>query len=167
MWFKKRIKEEKLENVPVYDEEPYQGRTFEKFKESQELPDEKTVFLDLVSSFNDEWNSIDSLMDEIESRPVGMDITETRIELISENDIEDFVPDRTIAEMEAVLLHRTDYLYSNWYSVDLDEKYSLEGLIHYNSREKNIEVCLVARTHKRQDAVIRYRDTRTGKVIDV
>ena len=91
MWFKKRIKKEKLENVPVYDEEPYQGRTFEKFKESQNLPDEKTVFLDLVSSFNDEWNSIDSLIDEIESRPVGMDITETRMELISENDIEDFV----------------------------------------------------------------------------
>ena len=163
MWFKKRIKKEKLENVPVYDEEPYQGRTFEKFKESQNLPDEKTVFLDLVSSFNDEWNSIDSLMDEIESRPVGMDITETRMELISEDNIEDFVPDRTIAEIEAVLLHRADYSYSNWYSVNLDGNYALEGLIHYNSSNKNVEVYLVARTKERQDDVAHYRATRKEK----
>lgn len=163
MWFKKRIKEEKLENAPVYDEEPYQGRTFEKFKDSQELPDEKTVFLELVSYFNDEWNSVDALIDEVELRPVSMDTTEISIELISEDNIEDFVPDITIGEMEAVLLHRNDYLYSNWYSVNLDGNYALEGLIHYNSSNKNVEVYLVARTKERQDDVARYRATRTER----
>lgn len=163
MLFKKRIKEEKLENAPVYDEEPYQGRTFEKFKESQELPDEKTVFLEFVSYFNDEWNSINALIDEVELRPVSMDTTETSIELISEDNIEDFVPDITIGEMEAVLLHRNDYLYSNWYSVNLDGNYALEGLIHYNSSNKNVEVYLVARTKERQDDVARYRATRTER----
>lgn len=163
MLFKKRIKEEKLENAPVYDEEPYQGRTFEKFKESQELPDEKTVFLEFVSYFNDEWNSIDAMIDEVELRPVSMDTTETSIELISEDNIEDFVPDITIGEMEAVLLHRNDYLYSNWYSVNLDGNYALEGLIHYNSSNKNVEVYLVARTKERQDDVARYRATRTER----
>lgn len=163
MWFKKRNKEEKLENVPVYNEEPYQGRTFEKFKESQNLPDEKTVFLEFVSSFNYDWDSVDALIDEVESRPVGMDTTEIKIKLISEDNIEDFVPDITIGEMEAVLLHHNDYLYSNWYSVNLDGNYALEGLIHYNSSNKNVEVYLVARTKERQDDVAHYRATLTER----
>lgn len=163
MWFKKWFKAEKLERVSVYEDEPYQGRTFEKFKESQNLPDGKTVFLDLVSSFRPELDSIDALMDEIESHPVGMDITEHRIELVSVDDINDFVTTTTIDEMRAVLLHRTDYLYSDWYSVNLDGNYALEGMINYHSDSNNVKIYLVARTKKRQEKVLEYRNTRPGR----